>query len=146
MRSGKFLGVRAGLCSNVGFSEGSRVFFRDKSRHLTDLVVFDVKWRIDEALKVVGVIVGFGNVGARVRNDSLTRLPERQQEKVHPRLFCPAQQMDPAIAGIFPDFAKEVSLSWFDSPMAIFELALSFWFLFKGLRPSAVAESAKVSG
>jgi hypothetical protein len=47
---------------------------------------------------------------------------------------------------IFPDFSKVVSLSWFDSPMAIFELALSFWLLFKGLRPSGVAESAKVSG
>ncbi len=47
---------------------------------------------------------------------------------------------------IFPDFSKVVSLSWFDSPMAIFELALSFWLLFKGLRPSGVAEPAKVSG
>jgi Domain of unknown function (DUF4386) len=36
---------------------------------------------------------------------------------------------------IFPDFAKIVNLSWFDSPLAIFELALSFWLLFKGLRP-----------
>ena len=25
---------------------------------------------------------------------------------------------------------------WFDSPMAIFEMVLSFWLLFKGLRPS----------
>ena len=37
---------------------------------------------------------------------------------------------------IFPDFARVVNLWWFDSPMAIFELALSFWLLFKGLRPS----------
>jgi hypothetical protein len=35
---------------------------------------------------------------------------------------------------IFPDFAKVVNLWLFDSPMAIFELALSFWLLFKGLR------------
>ncbi len=42
---------------------------------------------------------------------------------------------------IFPDFAKIVNLWWFDSPMAIFELALSFWLLFKGLRPLGVAES-----
>jgi len=42
---------------------------------------------------------------------------------------------------IFPDFSKAVNLSWFDSPMVIFELALSFWLLFKGLRPSGVAES-----
>jgi len=35
---------------------------------------------------------------------------------------------------IFPDFAKPVDPYWFDSPMAIFELILSFWLLFKGLR------------
>ena len=40
---------------------------------------------------------------------------------------------------IFPDFPKVVNLWWFDSPMVIFELALSFWLLFKGLGPSAVA-------
>ena len=38
---------------------------------------------------------------------------------------------------IFPGFAKVVNLWWFDSPMVIFELALSFWLLFKGLSPSA---------
>jgi len=38
---------------------------------------------------------------------------------------------------IFPGFPKIVNLSWFDSPMAIFELALSFWLLFKGLSASA---------
>jgi hypothetical protein len=36
---------------------------------------------------------------------------------------------------IFPDFARVVNLWWFDSPMALFEMALSFWLLFKGLRP-----------
>jgi hypothetical protein len=46
---------------------------------------------------------------------------------------------------IFPNFAKVVNLSWFDSPMVIFELALSSWLLFKGLRPSEVAGSDKVS-
>jgi hypothetical protein len=45
---------------------------------------------------------------------------------------------------IFPDFPKVVNLWLFDSPMAIFELALSFWLLFKGLKPSWVAESDKV--
>ena len=35
---------------------------------------------------------------------------------------------------IFPGFAKPVDPYWFDSPMAIFELVLSFWLLFKGLR------------
>ena len=36
---------------------------------------------------------------------------------------------------IFPDFNKIVNDYLFDSPMAIFELALSFWLLFKGLSP-----------
>jgi len=46
---------------------------------------------------------------------------------------------------IFPDFPKVVNLWLFDSPLAIFELALSFWLLFKGLSPYGVAESDKVS-
>jgi hypothetical protein len=40
---------------------------------------------------------------------------------------------------IYPNFPKVVNLWWFDSPMALFELALSFWLLFKGLRPPAVS-------
>jgi uncharacterized protein DUF4386 len=44
---------------------------------------------------------------------------------------------------IFPDFSKAVNLWLFDSPMAIFELALSFWLLFKGLRSSGVAVPTK---
>ena len=43
---------------------------------------------------------------------------------------------------IFPGFAKPVDPYWFDSPMAIFELILSFWLLFKGLRPSDAGQSA----
>jgi hypothetical protein len=35
---------------------------------------------------------------------------------------------------IFPGFAKPVNPYWFDSPMAIFELALALWLLIKGLR------------
>ncbi len=35
---------------------------------------------------------------------------------------------------IFPGFEKVVGRSWFDSPLVLFELALSFWLLFKGLR------------
>jgi hypothetical protein len=42
---------------------------------------------------------------------------------------------------VFPNFPKFVNLWWFDSPMGVFELALSFWLLFKGLRVSGVAES-----
>ncbi len=41
---------------------------------------------------------------------------------------------------IFPNFDKIVNLWWFDTPMGLFDIALSFWLLFKGLRPSAVAE------
>jgi hypothetical protein len=41
---------------------------------------------------------------------------------------------------IFPKFDKAVNAYWFDSPMALFELALSFWLLFKGLRPSGIAK------
>ena len=36
---------------------------------------------------------------------------------------------------IFPGFAKPVNPYWFDSPMALFEIVLSFWLLFKGLKP-----------
>ncbi len=41
---------------------------------------------------------------------------------------------------IFPNFDKTVNLWWFDSPMGIFDITLSFWLLFKGLRPSAIAD------
>ena len=34
---------------------------------------------------------------------------------------------------IFPPFNKVVNDYWFDTPMAIFELVLSFWLLFKGI-------------
>lgn len=46
---------------------------------------------------------------------------------------------------IFPGFANPVNPYWFDSPMAIFELALSLWLLFKGLKPSDADQSATVS-
>jgi hypothetical protein len=38
---------------------------------------------------------------------------------------------------IFPQFNKIVNDYLFDTPMALFELALSFWLLFKGLKPVA---------
>jgi hypothetical protein len=41
---------------------------------------------------------------------------------------------------IFPDFDKIVNLWWFDTPMGIFDIALSFWLLFKGLRPPGTTE------
>jgi hypothetical protein len=42
---------------------------------------------------------------------------------------------------IFPDFDKIVGLGWFDSPMGLFDIALSSWLLFKGLKQSGVAEA-----
>ncbi len=39
---------------------------------------------------------------------------------------------------IFPNFQEAVSLSLFDMPLAIFEITLGFWLLFKGLRPRKV--------
>jgi hypothetical protein len=41
---------------------------------------------------------------------------------------------------IFPHFNKIVNDYWFDSPMAIFEMVLGFWLLFKGLKLPTVAE------
>ncbi len=42
---------------------------------------------------------------------------------------------------IFPHFNKIVNDWWFDFPMAVFELVLSFWLLFKGLpEPTGVSE------
>jgi hypothetical protein len=38
---------------------------------------------------------------------------------------------------VFPHFNEIVNDWWFDFPMAVFELVLSFWLLFKGLRPVA---------
>ncbi|HEV3223354.1 MAG TPA: DUF4386 domain-containing protein [Puia sp.] len=42
---------------------------------------------------------------------------------------------------IFPNFDKIVNLWWFDTPMGIFDIVLSFWLLFKGLRPSEIVAS-----
>ncbi|PYL29301.1 MAG: hypothetical protein DMF45_06155 [Verrucomicrobia bacterium] len=42
---------------------------------------------------------------------------------------------------IFPNFNKIVNDYIFDSPMALFELTLSFWLLFKGLKPLAADQS-----
>jgi hypothetical protein len=47
---------------------------------------------------------------------------------------------------IFTDFDKIVNLWWFDTPMGIFDIALSFWLLFKGLRPPRVAEVRAQAG
>jgi hypothetical protein len=46
---------------------------------------------------------------------------------------------------IFPNFDKVVNLWWFDSPMGIFDIAVSFWLLFKGLGPSGITEVEQVS-
>ena len=44
---------------------------------------------------------------------------------------------------IFPNFDKIVNLWWFDTPMGIFDITLSLWLLFKGLRPCRVAVPTK---
>jgi len=46
---------------------------------------------------------------------------------------------------VFPHFETTVNAYWFDMPMVIFEMALGFWLLLKGLRPSGVAEPEKAS-
>lgn len=41
---------------------------------------------------------------------------------------------------VFPGFGKAINLYSFDSPIGLFEMALSFWLLFKGLRPYRLAQ------
>jgi hypothetical protein len=47
---------------------------------------------------------------------------------------------------INPHFDKIIGLGWFDSPMGLFDIALSFWLLFKGLKPPAAAEARAQAG
>lgn len=42
---------------------------------------------------------------------------------------------------IFPDFDKIVNLWWFDTPMGIFDIVLSFWLLFKGLKQPEIGNT-----
>jgi hypothetical protein len=42
---------------------------------------------------------------------------------------------------IFPHFNKVVNDYIFDTPMALFELIVSFWLLFKGLKPTEPNET-----
>ena len=42
---------------------------------------------------------------------------------------------------IFPGFARPVDPYWFDSPMAIFELILSIWLVWKGIQPHNSGEA-----
>ena len=41
---------------------------------------------------------------------------------------------------IFPDFGEIVHIGLFDMPLVIFEMALGFWLLFRGLSPSRIAQ------
>jgi hypothetical protein len=41
---------------------------------------------------------------------------------------------------IYPGFADTVNLWWFDSAMTIFEIVLSFWLLFKGLKATVLPQ------
>jgi Domain of unknown function (DUF4386) len=56
--------------------------------------------------------------------------------------FCVACTL---IFYIFPNFDKIVNLWWFDTPMGIFDIALSFWLIFSGLRPPRMAEPDRTS-
>jgi hypothetical protein len=40
---------------------------------------------------------------------------------------------------VYPHFEATVNASWFDMPMLLSEMALGFWLVFKGLRPSGRA-------
>lgn len=42
---------------------------------------------------------------------------------------------------ILPRFDTLVGLSWFDSPMAIFEVTFAAWLFFKGLKPLGIADT-----
>lgn len=42
---------------------------------------------------------------------------------------------------VSPGFGRTVNPWWFDTPMALFEIALSFWLLTKGLKPPREATS-----
>jgi hypothetical protein len=46
---------------------------------------------------------------------------------------------------VFPHFETTVNAYWFDMPLVIFEMALGFWLLIKGLRPAGDAEPAIVT-
>lgn len=41
---------------------------------------------------------------------------------------------------VYPKYGGIVSPWWFDLPMAIFDIILSFWLLIRGLSPNPVAE------
>ena len=45
---------------------------------------------------------------------------------------------------IFPGFEKAVNAYGFDSPMAILELIVSFWLLFKGIRAPTSSEPNRI--
>jgi hypothetical protein len=47
---------------------------------------------------------------------------------------------------IFPTFNKIVNDWLFDTPMALFEMIVSFWLLFKGLRPGLTRASVSDAG
>lgn len=46
---------------------------------------------------------------------------------------------------VFPHFGSIVSVNWYELPMGLFELALSFWILARGLRPPQAAEALRTS-
>jgi hypothetical protein len=47
---------------------------------------------------------------------------------------------------VFPEWAKVVTIMYYGMPIFLFELTLGLWMLFRGLRPSGVAELEKAAG
>jgi len=45
---------------------------------------------------------------------------------------------------VFPDFDNTVNAWWFDTPMALFEIATGFWLLLKGLKPAVPSATASL--
>ena len=46
---------------------------------------------------------------------------------------------------VFPRFGSIVSVNWYELPIGVFELALSFWLLARGLRPPQTAATLQTS-
>jgi len=42
---------------------------------------------------------------------------------------------------IFPDFDKTINLWWFDTPMGIFDIVLSFWLIILGLKQPTIVKA-----
>ena len=46
---------------------------------------------------------------------------------------------------VLPSFGKIISVTWYEMPIGIFEIATSFWLLVRGLRPPEMAKTFQAS-